>query len=600
MVNYEMLQIEMTSLEDIMKEIDWDNDFEADLSDFEDHFPDLGDEELNISVSTTEIFEQCGHLFDLENTGCEKESIENSSEDDDETLSDLIPLKQLKNTQYTNKYWRIKDDFQFPEREWQRIDRYEAELEKLNKRPLLKRYFDYFPTDFLQKMAELTGRKAVESGSEICMTLPILLRFIAVTIRMNVYRLPSLKHYFSDAIGDLGAKKCLDRNTFFKIRRNIKCVWDSDIDANSRSRDPLWKVRPIMEKVRKCMEQIPCPPDSICVDEQIIPFTGGMPNKVVIKTKPHPVGLKLYCSATPSGTILNFLAYCGSKTFDEEYAGKPQGESAVLKLCDKVPKGCTVYLDRFFTGLGVVERLMEHGLFVTGTIQKNRLPKNLKDKILGEDAERGESRVLINQSETMALTCWKDSKVVLLLSSRESKYPEGKCKRWVKGQKSKKTFPQPNSVMKYNENMGGVDLMDRMLALYPHWGYKTKKWTVRVILHFFMMANVNIWFERGKNGRFFDHSIKLTEEMLTHALKLEKEMQIPSHSVTQIQPVPPPSARVALGHLPQHSGNPNASRCRFVDSKKKSCRGKSRWICSTCRVPLCLNEKRNCYKLFHE
>ena len=65
----------------------------------------------------------------------------------------------------------------------------------------------------------------------------------------------------------------------------------------------------------------------------------------------------------------------------------------------------------------------------------------------------------------------------------------------------KKTFPQLNSVLKYNENMGGVDLMDRMLALYPHWGYKTK-WTIRVILHFLMIANVNNWFERDKRTIF--------------------------------------------------------------------------------------------------
>ena len=69
MVKYELLQIEMTTLEEIMKEIAWDNDLEPDLSDFEDNFPDLGDEELNISVSTTKILEVCGHLFDLENIG---------------------------------------------------------------------------------------------------------------------------------------------------------------------------------------------------------------------------------------------------------------------------------------------------------------------------------------------------------------------------------------------------------------------------------------------------------------------------------------------------------------------------------------------------
>ena len=55
-----------------MKEIHWNNnDFDPDLSDFDDHFPDPGDKKLYISVSTNELMEQCGHLLDSEggNTG---------------------------------------------------------------------------------------------------------------------------------------------------------------------------------------------------------------------------------------------------------------------------------------------------------------------------------------------------------------------------------------------------------------------------------------------------------------------------------------------------------------------------------------------------
>ena len=40
--------------------------------------------------------------------------------------------------------------------------------------------------------------------------------------------------------------------------------------------------------------------------------------------------------------------------------------------------------------------------------------------------------------------------------------------------------------------MGGVDLMDRMMALYPHWAHRTNKWTVRVLRHCFMLAVFNI------------------------------------------------------------------------------------------------------------
>ena len=61
--------------------------------------------------------------------------------------------------------------------------------------------------------------------------------------------------------------------------------------------------------------------------------------------------------------------------------------------------------------------------------------------------------------------------------------------------------------------------MDRMLVLYPHGVYRTRKRTVRVILHFIMVATVNIRFERSKESSFFDHARLLADEILAHAKK---------------------------------------------------------------------------------
>ena len=372
---------------------------------------------------------------------------------------------------------------------------------------------------FINKIAQYTGEKAVENGAEIVVIGSQILRFMALSTRMNLYKLPSLKHYFANEIGDFGARKFMDKQVFFKIRAIWKCVRDVDVSMISKQKDPLWKFRPVLDSIKHAMAEVPRNPENLCIDEQIVPFTGGMPNKVVIKSKPHPVGLKLYCLADPSGTILSFIPYTGAKTFEGELASKPQGEAAVASLCESVDKGCTIYLDRFFTGLGVLKCLQEQSLKVTGTVQRNRLPKSLRDKILPESADRGSSHLLVNRSEDIALTCWKDSRVVLLLSSGHAIYPETSCKRGTKGQKTKKTFRQPDSVAKYNANMGGVNLMDRMLALYPHFAYRTFKWTVRVILHCFMLAAINIWYERGKPMRLFDHTILLTDEILVHAKK---------------------------------------------------------------------------------
>ncbi|CAI6373989.1 unnamed protein product [Macrosiphum euphorbiae] len=40
--------------------------------------------------------------------------------------------------------------------------------------------------------------------------------------------------------------------------------------------------------------------------------------------------------------------------------------------------------------------------------------------------------------------------------------------------------------------MGGVDLMDRMIAHYPH-GFKNKKWYLRIFFHFLNISIINSW-----------------------------------------------------------------------------------------------------------
>ena len=136
-------------------------------------------------------------------------------------------------------------------------------------------------------MTDFTGRKIVESGYDTLVSKPILIKFIALSLRMNFYRLPSVNHYFSNSIGDITIKHTLTRQTFYRLRAHLKCVLDGFVEQETKKKDPLWKVCPVLNSISECRQKIPCPRDHCCVDEQIIPFSGGMPNKVVIKSKPH-------------------------------------------------------------------------------------------------------------------------------------------------------------------------------------------------------------------------------------------------------------------------------------------------------------------------
>ncbi|KAH9364547.1 hypothetical protein HPB48_014585 [Haemaphysalis longicornis] len=94
----------------------------------------------------------------------------------------------------------------------------------------------------------------------------------------------------------------------------------------------------------------------------------------------------------------------------------------------------------------------------------------------------------------MCLVKWKDNKSVLVFSIAFGVSPEGSCQRWSKDEKKKVKVPQLDAVAKYNQFMGGVDLVDCFVSYYRI-SMRTKKWTVRVLAQFLDMTCCNGWIE---------------------------------------------------------------------------------------------------------
>ena len=174
------------------------------------------------------------------------------------------------------------------------MDLFESSLDKFKEKSILKRFLNFFAMHFSEKNAQHTGGKAVRNGAEMVINSPQILRFVAMFTRMNLYELPSLKHYFVNKIGDFEGQKFMDKKSFFRIRALLKCVFDVNVDMVNKEKDPLWKVGPVLDSVKHAMLEILQNAENLCVVERNIPFTGGMPNKIVIKSKPRPVGLKQF------------------------------------------------------------------------------------------------------------------------------------------------------------------------------------------------------------------------------------------------------------------------------------------------------------------
>ena len=128
----------MSTLEEVLADIDWDNDFDADNSDLEEVLnADTRDEDLNLSISTNELYENCAELFDLTDP-----TEEYCSSGDDIPLIEIVPPKIKKKC---DELWKMDDNFLFEAFPKARMDIFDQEMEKLKSTALLRRFLDYFP-----------------------------------------------------------------------------------------------------------------------------------------------------------------------------------------------------------------------------------------------------------------------------------------------------------------------------------------------------------------------------------------------------------------------------------------------------------------------
>lgn len=142
------------------------------------------------------------------------------------------------------------------------------------------------------------------------------------------------------------------------------------------------------------------------------------------------------------------------------------GGSVVKKLTESVPtdKPVLVFTDRFFTSVKLLDRLLQKHVYLTGTTMANRTEGIAATFPKDKEMSRGSSVENVREDETACIVKWKDNKSVLLLSSAVGTEPECNCKRWSKEKQKKLEIKQPALVRFYNENMSGVDLMDRYLS----------------------------------------------------------------------------------------------------------------------------------------
>jgi hypothetical protein len=546
-----------------------------------------------------------------------EEVLDNGEEDEDNIpLAQLFPQKskaKMKNEK-KNVTWK-KNQFLPPNIVFTPSENNDETAHEYQT-PMM--YFaKYFPNEIFMELAEKTNMYSIHKTGKIINTnVEEIRKFVALHIVMGIIRFPRLRMYWTPAtkiqfIDDIQ----LPRNRFEALRNNLHIV---DVNEKRNGNDKLWKVRPIINSFEKRCEELVIE-ENVCIDESIIPFKGKLKIKQYMKGKPNPWGVKVFMLCGASGIIYRSIVYQGSTTLpvhlQESYSAT---NGLVMHLASRIPeqKGHKLFCDNYFTSLLLLQELLEKGVFVAGTIRTNRLekcPLKLENQL--KKSGRGSNDSFVTDDEKVVVVRWYDNKCVNMASNFVGIEPEDEVRRWDRKEGAYVMVKRPAIIRMYNSSMGGVDKSDFLIALYRTF-IRSRKWTLRVIFHYFNLAVCNAWLEHQSVMERGGEIKKDRMDLLEFAMSIAKGLALsgslikppkrgrPSSKSPRNSPVPtkrktPHTIPVDdirydnLGHWPIHQ-NGHEQRCKL-----ETCGGRSRIECEKCKVALCLSKFKNCFKMFH-
>ena len=169
----------------------------------------------------------------------------------------------------------------------------------------------------------------------------------------------------------------------------------------------------------------------------------------------------------------NFEFYQGKGTgVSEDHKDLGLGGSIVMRFVEKLPEreNFKVYFDNFFTSIPLLIELKEKGFHALGVLKTNRMSGAiLKSKGDMKRQGRGAMNSCVSESGDVAIVRWQGNNVVNVAPTFV-----GMGKRWSKKNKANIDVDYPEIIKYYNDFMGGVDLMDRLISYYSM-TFRTKR-----------------------------------------------------------------------------------------------------------------------------
>ncbi|XP_045456049.1 piggyBac transposable element-derived protein 4-like [Melitaea cinxia] len=299
--------------------------------------------------------------------------------------------------------------------------------------------------------------------------------FLGILLLMGTIKLNRMADYWSNHyLFCLSPRQFMSRDKFYLILRALS------VQRNERN-ESLFKVKDLIDLFNDSINAIYYPVKELTIDESLILWKGRLAFRQYLKGKAHKYGVKLYILADANGIILKIHVYAGSK--DQLVGGRNHVKKVIKLLMQKyLDKGHALYLDNFYTSVGIADELLDKNTYVTGTLRPNRVgnPALVKNTPLS----LGESCIAHNNKK-IVVTKWKDKREILFISTEHKSNYEGTTSRRVRTVKFK-----PAVQARYNKYMRAIDRHDQLLSYYCC-EHKTLRWYKKVIIHIIQICLVN-------------------------------------------------------------------------------------------------------------
>ncbi|KAL2085028.1 hypothetical protein ACEWY4_020546 [Coilia grayii] len=442
-------------------------------------------------------------------------------------------------------------------------------------------------------------------------------QFIGIAQYMGIFSFPTTRLYWSTAARVDCIANTMSVNRWETIKRYLHFNNNEEqVPAGHPGYDRLFKLRPLLTALKSSFNTVPMQ-EMLCVDEQIVPFKGKSGIKQYNPKKTKRWGYKIFVLADCHGIVHNFKVYTGTITQAEGMPDIGASGNIVLQLCAVIPKNQSfkLFFDNWFCGIDLQVQLEKMKIHSVGTVRPSRLPNcTFSDDKIMKTKGRGafEEKVTKHDGVSLRAVKWHDNRSVHLLSTFAAAHPTTKVKRWDKKTQQMVEVERPNIVSIYNKSMGGVDLLDSMVALYRT-KVRSKKWYHRLFFHMMDMAMVQAWllYRRDSTSSGVDQTAQLSllafkSEVASCLCKTDSfcsKRGRPSLSVQAgldlkrrrgpTAPVPPAPVRLdRIDHWSVYSEN--RGRCKYP-----GCNGIIKVKCMKCDVFLCHTPDRNCFFSFH-